>query len=166
LNIGNASRPKGEQPLSRRSVLAAFPFLGEPYAAQDGASRPTGERHRVVVSTDIGGTDPDDFQSLVHLLLYADVFDLEGLVSSPYGPGRRRHILEVIDQYERDYSNLKTWADLYPTAATLRAISKQGAINSSGNTGCWYTNGGFRMDRPVCTQSRFQAVVCLGLGRD
>ena len=56
-------------------------------------------RPRVLVSTDIGGTDPDDFQSMVHFLLYADMFDVEGLVSSPYGPGRREHILEVIDHY-------------------------------------------------------------------
>ena len=28
-----------------------------------------GHRFRVVVSTDIGGTDPDDFQSMVHLLV-------------------------------------------------------------------------------------------------
>ena len=47
-----------------------------------------GRRHRVLVSTDIGGTDPDDFQSMAHLLVYADCFDIEGLVSSPYGPGR------------------------------------------------------------------------------
>ena len=49
-------------------------------------------RPRVIVSTDIGGTDPDDFQSMVHFLLYADMFDVEGLISSPYGPGRREHI--------------------------------------------------------------------------
>ncbi len=66
-----------------------------------------GERLRVLVSTDIGGTDPDDFQSMVHLLVYADALDIEGLVSSPYGPGRKEHILEVIDQYARDYPNLK-----------------------------------------------------------
>lgn len=35
-----------------------------------------GVRHRLLVSSDIGGTDPDDFQSLVHVLLYADVLDL------------------------------------------------------------------------------------------
>ena len=40
-----------------------------------------GHRHRILVSTDIGGTDPDDFQSMVHLLVYADLFDLEGLIS-------------------------------------------------------------------------------------
>lgn len=37
---------------------------------------------RVIVSSDIGGTDPDDFQSMVHLLLCADSMDLEGIVSS------------------------------------------------------------------------------------
>ncbi len=29
-------------------------------------------KHRVIISTDIGGTDPDDFQSMVHLLVYSD----------------------------------------------------------------------------------------------
>lgn len=85
-----------------------------------------GERYRVVVSTDIGGTDPDDFQSMVHLLLYADVLDLEGLISSPYGPGRKQHILDVIDCYEKDYQQLRTSSVKYPTAAELRAITKQG----------------------------------------
>lgn len=46
-------------------------------------------RPRVVVSTDIGGTDYDDFQSLVHLLLYSDVLDLEGLIASPWGSGSK-----------------------------------------------------------------------------
>ena len=41
--------------------------------------RATHRRPRVIVSTDIGGTDPDDFQSMVHFLLYADMFDVEGL---------------------------------------------------------------------------------------
>ena len=33
------------------------------------------EKPRVIVSTDIGGGDPDDFQSMVHYLVYADRFD-------------------------------------------------------------------------------------------
>ena len=86
-----------------------------------------GHRYRVLVSTDIGGTDPDDFQSMVHLLVYADCFDIEGLVSSAaIGPGRKKHILEVIDCYEKDYANLKTYSDKYPTPDTLRALTKQG----------------------------------------
>lgn len=85
-----------------------------------------GQRHRVLVSSDIGGTDPDDFQSMVHLLLYADVLDLEGLVSSPFGPGRKEHILEVIACYERDFPGLRRHSDRYPTPEALRAITKQG----------------------------------------
>jgi hypothetical protein len=92
-------------------------------------------RHRVLVSTDIGGTDPDDDQSMVHLLLYADVFDLEGLVASPYGLGRKKDILEVIDLYERDYPALKTHSEKYPTPEALRAITKQGALESPGASG-------------------------------
>lgn len=85
-----------------------------------------GQRYRVLVSTDIGGTDPDDFQSMVHFLLYSDLFDVEGLVSSPYGPGRKQDILDVIDCYASDYGNLKTYSDRYPTPDALRAITKQG----------------------------------------
>jgi hypothetical protein len=86
-----------------------------------------GNRYRVLVSTDIGGTDPDDFQSMVHLLVYADILDIEGLVSSgAIGSGRKKHILEVIDCYEKDYANLKTYSDRYPTPDALRAITKQG----------------------------------------
>ena len=92
-------------------------------------------RHRVIVSSDIGGTDPDDFQSMVHLLVYADRFDLEGLISSPFGPGRKEHILQVIDCYERDYPNLKSHSNKYPTPESLRSISKQGEIESAPYAG-------------------------------
>lgn len=94
-----------------------------------------GFRPRVIVSSDIGGTDPDDFQSMVHLLLCADSLDLEGIVSSPYGPGRREHILEVINRYERDFAALRAAATRYPDPAALRAIAKQGALESPGHAG-------------------------------
>lgn len=91
--------------------------------------------YRTFISTDIGGTDPDDFQSMVHLLLYADVLDIEGLISSPYGPGRREHIIEVIDKYEKDYTNLVTYSDKYPTPDALRKITKQGGKGFPGYGG-------------------------------
>lgn len=92
-------------------------------------------RPRVIVSSDIGGTDPDDFQSMIHLLLCADDLDLEGLISSPYGPGRREHLLEVIDHYARDFSNLRAHSPRYPEPAVLRAMAKQGALASPGPAG-------------------------------
>ncbi len=99
----------------------------------DGAA--TAQRRRVIVSTDIGGTDPDDFQSMVHLLVYTDRFDIEGLISSPYGPGRNEHILRVIDLYERDYAHLRTYSGTYPTPDALRAVTKQGAVEGAGSEG-------------------------------
>ena len=89
----------------------------------------SGERYRVIVTTDIGGSDPDDFQSMVHYLLCSDMFDTEGLISSPWGDGRASHILEVIDEYEKDYPKLCTWSVNYPTPDYLRSITKQGAID-------------------------------------
>jgi hypothetical protein len=113
--------------------LAAAPCLAQnagepnPWRADRGAL--AGHRHRVLVSTDIGGTDPDDFQSMVHLLLYADVLDIEGIVSSPPGLGRKEHVLKVIDCYEKDFPSLKTYSDKYPTPDALRAMTKQGAVD-------------------------------------
>jgi hypothetical protein len=75
--------------------LAASGLVAAGAGQTQGRGALDGGRYRVLVSSDIGGTDPDDFQSMVHLLLYADVLDIERLVSSPFGPGRKPHILEV-----------------------------------------------------------------------
>lgn len=96
---------------------------------------PPDPRPRVIVSSDIGGTDPDDIQSMVHFLLYADRFDVEGLISSPWGPGRREHILDVVDRYARDYPALKTHSALYPEPGALRRLAKQGATDIATGTG-------------------------------
>ena len=111
-------------------LIAADSVRGAPQRGGAAASRP-----RVIISTDIGGTDPDDFQSMVHFLVYADMFDVEGLISSPYGPGRREHILQVIDKYAADYPNLRTYSARYPTPEELRRVTKQGAIESAGSAG-------------------------------
>lgn len=93
-----------------------------------------GDRPRLIVSTDIGGSDPDDFQSLVHLLLYADVLDIEGLISSPPGQGRAEHVLEVLDAFAKDYQHLRRHA-AYPEPQALRALTKQGATDPAPKDG-------------------------------
>ena len=92
-------------------------------------------RPRVIVSSDIGGTDPDDIQSMVHFLLCADMFDVEGIISSPWGPGRREHVLAVIDRYAEDYAALKTHSGRYPAPDVLRSVAKQGAIDAAAGSG-------------------------------
>jgi hypothetical protein len=94
-----------------------------------------GIRHRVVVTTDIGGTDPDDYQSMAHVLLYADVLDLEGLVSSPFERAGKDKILEVIEAYEKDFPNLRTYSDRYPAPDALRAMTRQGGIHPAPYSG-------------------------------
>jgi len=90
---------------------------------------------RVIVSTDIGGTDPDDYQSLIHYLMYADKFKTEGLISSPYGEGRKKHILQTLDLYEKDLPKLKAHSKNFPTTAALRAVTKQGALDRAPGKG-------------------------------
>lgn len=128
--------------MNRRQLLInlalGLPLLGlgaSPFAAAAPSS--PSERPRVIVSTDIGGTDFDDFQSLVHLLLYSDMIDLDGLIASPWGEGRdrKRHLLDIIAVYEKDYPNLRTWSDRYPTPDRLRAVAKQGGSDLAGPQG-------------------------------
>ena len=91
------------------------------------AQQPVPDKPRVLVSTDIGGTDPDDNQSLAHLLMYSDRFHIEGLVSSPsYGAGSREEILRMIDLYERDLPDLRAHAEGFTRPRRLRAVTKQG----------------------------------------
>ena len=63
------------------------------------------------------------------------LLDIEGLISSPYGLGRKQHILDVIDCYDKDYANLKTYSDKYPTPDALRAITQQGETEIASYAG-------------------------------
>ncbi|WP_326982288.1 nucleoside hydrolase-like domain-containing protein [Chryseobacterium sp. MYb264] len=85
------------------------------------------EKPRILISTDIGGTDPDDNQSMIHLLMYSDKFNIEGLVSSPsFGNGSKEEILKMIDLYEKDLPKLKKHSSGFATPTYLRSVSKQG----------------------------------------
>ena len=117
-------------PIYRRLILLcalALPVLG---AATD---VPRLVRPRVIVTSDIGGTDFDDFQSFVHLLVYADTIDLEGMIASPWGLARdrRQNILKIIDRYAVDFPHLRTYSEHYPAPDSLRAITKQGGSDSA-----------------------------------
>jgi len=92
-----------------------------------GIYSPSFSQHRVIISTDIGGTDDDDFQSMIHYLMYSDQFRTEGLISSPYGPGRKEDIHHILNLYEKDYPKLKARSASFPTADELREVTKQGA---------------------------------------
>lgn len=117
-----------------RTLLAAYTLafaLGQAFSeAEPAGGALAGERFRVFISTDIGGGDEDDDQSMVHYLMYSDLFDTEGLISSPPQQGRKKDLLEVIDAYEKDYPALRTHSAFYPAPDGLRAICKQGALEA------------------------------------
>ena len=97
---------------------------------------------RILISSDIGGTDPDDFQSMIHLLMYSDQFQIEGLVASPFGNGGKKNILDMIDLYEEDLPQLSKHSEEFPSPDYLRDISKQGGINSAPYSGFSKPNEG------------------------
>lgn len=82
---------------------------------------------RILISTDIGGTDPDDNQSMIHLLMYADLFRMEGLVSTAFTTGSKKNLLEMIDLFEKDLPALKAHSPGFPEPDDLRDICKDGA---------------------------------------
>lgn len=91
------------------------------------AQQPVPVKPRILISTDIGGTDPDDNQSMIHFLMYSNLFETEGLVSSPsYGQGTKQEILDMIDLYAQDLPKLKRHASGFPSPDALRAVCKQG----------------------------------------
>lgn len=80
-------------------------------------------------------SDPDDMQSMVRFLLYANEFDVEGLIASAGSfamVANKKNILGVIDQYEKVYSNLITYDPDYPTADYLRSVTYEGKGNNHG----------------------------------
>ena len=109
-------------------LLSILPIFSLCFTASKGWSqipKPT-----VIISTDIGGSDPDDYQSMIHLFMYADQFALEGLISSPPDQGRAEHIYEVIEAYEMDYAKLVVMRPQFPQPSKLRSVVKQGAIDA------------------------------------
>lgn len=97
-----------------------------------GAQNPVPVKPRILISTDIGGTDPDDNQSMTHLLMYNDLFTIEGLVSSPsYGNGSKEEILRMIDLYEKDFPKLQKHNRDLAEPGYLRSIAKQGRQGSA-----------------------------------
>lgn len=96
----------------------------------------SGEKHRLLVLTDIGG-DPDDTQSLRRLLVYANEFRFEGFIATSDNiprPGYKHQInthliLEAIDDYAKVRDNLLLHAQGYPDADYLRSIVHGGQVN-------------------------------------
>lgn len=97
-------------------VAAAIAFGAEPV------------RPRLAVLTDIGG-DPDDQQSMVRLMHYANEFEIELLIATavrtrhaPQGPECRPQLIrEIVAAYGEVLPGLRRQAQGWPSAADLQA---------------------------------------------
>jgi hypothetical protein len=86
-----------------------------------------------MILTDMGG-DPDDQQSLVRLLHYANEFEIEGLIATASGtPGELKQkvtrpdlIRELVVAYGQVRDALAKQADGYPAAEALLSVVKSG----------------------------------------
>jgi hypothetical protein len=94
-------------------------------AAPDALS--AADRPRLAILTDIGG-DPDDTQSLIRLLHYANEFEIEAIIASASGTigelkesvTQPQRILNVIEAYESILPNFRKHAQGWPDANKLR----------------------------------------------
>jgi hypothetical protein len=83
------------------------------------------EKKRVLITTDIGGGDPDDIQSMIHYLVYSNMFDLEGIVVGR-PRGNVTQMLEIIRAYKKDYRKFLKVSPDYPSPRQLRKLTKSG----------------------------------------
>ena len=110
------------------SLLATLGLaLGWPNVTR--AEKPAADRLRLIVETDAGG-DPDDEQSLVRFLLYANEWDVEGIIANrphvrrPENHNRRDSgfaiVSSFIDAYSDVYPRLREHDEHYPWPNELR----------------------------------------------
>ena len=97
------------------------------------ADSPAEVKSRVIVLTDFY-KDPDDKQSMIRILTYANEFDIEGLIATSlaYGDGQvhPEWIEDLIDEYGKVLGNLRKHERPgfeYPSVAKLKNVVKEGA---------------------------------------
>lgn len=124
----------GSNPISswaRRCLHAALAItllMPSMAIAQKAAPADAPAKRRLFVLTDIG-SDPDDRQSLVRLLTYANQFDIEGLVATRNGDGIfTEQIKQVVHAYGQVRDNLERHEPGYPLEADLDKVIAVGPM--------------------------------------
>jgi hypothetical protein len=116
------------------------PSMGNPFAVSG--------RIRVVVLTDFPPldvsmdsgpahkrSDPDDLQSMVRFLLYANELEVEGLVAASAtfaNVANKQNLLDILDRYDAVDENLRQHDARFPAADRLRSVTWQGRSGTWG----------------------------------
>lgn len=124
--------------MSRKSLPLFARFIAF-YLVLSGLNIEASFKPRLLILTDIG-QDPDDQQSLVRLLHYANDFEIVGLIATADHNSKketaeiREHLIhEAIDRYGRIHANLVKHDPNYPTSEMLKRTVKKGNA-LGGNT--------------------------------
>jgi len=92
-------------------------------------------KHRMFLMSDLEN-EPDDSQMVVHLLMYANEVDIEGLVAVTsrwlQDTTHPESITERVEAYGQVRDNLMRHADGWPTAESLLAKVGSGPVSESG----------------------------------
>lgn len=96
-----------------------------------GIEKTYADNSRIIVLSDIGGSDPDDQQSMVHLLTLLDRIDLEGIIYQhawvSFNKGNEVTVTEkIFDAYEKVWPNLQIHSKGFPEAKALRQLTRHG----------------------------------------
>ena len=95
------------------------------------------EKHRLIVLADMGN-EPDEEQQILHLLMYANEIEIEGLIAvtgsalNPQHPELEKRVTHpelfhyLIDGYEKVYRNLQIHAEGWHEPDYLRGIISRG----------------------------------------
>ena len=110
------------------AILLAL-LAGAGLAAQENMRVLLPVKPRLIVLTDLSN-EPDDEESLVRLLVYADQFDLEGLVATTSNwlqqHPREDLIRRDLEAYAEVRPNLVKHSPAFPSPDALRAITRTG----------------------------------------
>ena len=86
-----------------------------------GIEKTYADNHRIIVLSDIGGSDPDDQQSMVHLLTLLDRIDLEGIIYQhawvSFNKGNEVTVTEKIFDAYKAFPCTMSVADTFPAAS-------------------------------------------------
>jgi len=104
-----------------------------------------GSKPAILISSDIGelntSADPDDIQSLIHYMHYADRFDTRGIVGTPSTARDSLGIINrVLSAYALDYLELNSHPSSlgYPQRSTISVAQGQQSAPLSVNTVATY----------------------------
>jgi hypothetical protein len=115
--------------MKTRLMPVALVVLSIVLATHITASGQTIANHRLIVITDIGN-EPDDFMSMVRLMLYTNQIDIVGLIASTSIHQSKKVSPELIEKvirsYEKVQPNLLKHEPGFPTAQKLLGLVKKG----------------------------------------